>query len=168
MKRALGLAAIAACLAGCAATPESIAPAYISEVTYQNWSCQQLSEETVRLSAAYQVAASEQHHARTNDTVGVIFLGLPVASMSGGNVAPQVASLKGNQDAVQRAMILKNCRNSGGEVQAAVYQQPTASTPPQPAPAPTVAGPRPASAQPGAPKGKGCIKVVTDQSQSTC
>jgi hypothetical protein len=154
-------AAVAAILAGCAATPESIAPAYVSEVTYQNWSCQQLSEETMRLNAAYQVAAQEQHHARTNDTVGVLLLGLPVASLSGGNVAPQVASLKGNQAAVERAMTLKNCRNAA-EVQPAVYQTPG----PAPVAAAAAAQKQPTAAP--AAKGKGCVRVVTDPSQTVC
>lgn len=100
-------------VSACAATPESIQPAYVSEVTYQNWSCQQLGEEQARLSSAYASAAAQQSKARSNDTVGVLFLGLPVSSMSGGNVAPQIANLKGQQEAVQKAATLKNCSRGG-------------------------------------------------------
>ena len=96
-------------LAGCAASPESIAPSYISEVTYQAWSCQQLGEESYRLSAALSNASNQQNQVRTNDTVGVILIGLPVSSMSGGNVAPEVARLKGETEAVRRASIGKRC-----------------------------------------------------------
>lgn len=109
MKRIVTALTCATFVTGCAATPDSIAPAYVSEVGYQNWSCQQLAEEQSRLSAAYAMAASAQEKARSNDTMGVIFLGLPVSSMSGGNVAPQIASLKGQQEATRKAMILKNC-----------------------------------------------------------
>jgi starvation-inducible outer membrane lipoprotein len=96
-------------LAACASTPESIAPAYVSEMTYQNWTCDQLSEEMGRLNGAYANVADQQHKARNNDTVGVILLGLPVSSLSGQNVSAQVATVKGNQVAVERSATLKNC-----------------------------------------------------------
>lgn len=97
-------------LSACATAPEAIAPAYISDVTYQSWSCEQLSQEMGRLNAAYTNVADQQHKARNNDTVGVILLGLPVSSLSGSNVAAQVASVKGNQVAVEHASTLKNCQ----------------------------------------------------------
>lgn len=109
MKRVITLAASAAILAGCAATPESIAPSYVSEMTYQNYTCQQLAEEQARVQAALATASDQQSKARQNDTVGVIFLGLPVSSLSGQNVASQVANLKGHQEALAKAGNLKNC-----------------------------------------------------------
>jgi len=103
----LGLLALAAL--GCAKKPESIAAAYVSHVTYQSWNCQQLGEESARLSDALAVASEQQTNARTNDTVGIIFLGLPVSSMSGDNIAPQIAHLKGEMEAVRKASTLRNC-----------------------------------------------------------
>lgn len=105
----VGAVAAAAALGGCAKSPESIAPSYVSEVSYQAWSCQQLSDETLRLSAAYATAAQQQEKARTNDVVGVILIGLPVSSMSGDNIAPEIGRLKGEQEAVRKAMVIKNC-----------------------------------------------------------
>ncbi len=95
--------------AGCAKSPESIAPAYISTVNYQSWSCAQLAEEQGRLNQALAEASTQQRNARTNDTIGVIFIGLPVSSLSGDNIAPQIANLKGQIVAVQQAASLKNC-----------------------------------------------------------
>ena len=105
------LAAVAAlsALAACAERPEAIAPAYVSPVVYQDWTCQQLGEEEARLNTAYVTAAGQQNNARANDTAGVIFLGLPTASMAGENVAPQIASIKGQQDAVRQTENRKNC-----------------------------------------------------------
>ncbi len=97
-------------LVACAANPESIAPTYVSHVTYSSWSCNQLKEEEVRLNAALSAASDAQKQARTNDTVGIIFLGLPVSSLSGSNQASNIGRLKGELDAVRKAMILKNCR----------------------------------------------------------
>lgn len=41
--------------------------------------------------------------------VGVILIGLPVPSMSGDNIAPEIARLKGEQEAFRKAMALKEC-----------------------------------------------------------
>lgn len=101
--------ALALFAAGCAKNPESIAPAYVSEVGYQSYSCQQLAQEQQRLNEAYTVAEAQQKKARSNDIAGVILIGLPVSSMSGDNIAPQIANLKGQQEAVRKAMIAKNC-----------------------------------------------------------
>lgn len=100
---------VAAGLSGCAAPPSAIAPAYTSQVPYESYTCKQLGQESQRIDAALTTASAEQDKARQGDTVGVIFLGLPVSSLSGQNVAPQIASLKGQQDAVQQVMIEKNC-----------------------------------------------------------
>ena len=96
-------------LAGCAVAPESIAPAYTSEVPYDSFTCPQLGQEGARVADALATASKAQSDARTGDTVGVILLGLPVSSLSGTNVAAQVASLKGQQVAIQQASIKKNC-----------------------------------------------------------
>lgn len=96
-------------VAGCAKRPESIAPSYVSALPYQSLSCSQLAEEMARVNAAYTTAAQQQNDAADGDAVGVIFLGLPTSTLSGGNVAAQVASLKGQQEALQQTAIRKNC-----------------------------------------------------------
>lgn len=68
-----------------------------------------MGEESQRLSAALANASKLQENARTGDTVGVLLLGLPTASMSGQNVAPEVARLKGEAEAVRKASIGKRC-----------------------------------------------------------
>lgn len=110
----------AAFAAGCAAKPESITPSYVSNLTYENLSCTQLGQEESRVNAAYVVAAGQQNDARTNDTVGVLLLGLPIGSMTGENVAPQVANLKGQQGAIRQVEIEKNCGTPAAIPQAAV------------------------------------------------
>lgn len=133
-------------LAGCAPTPESIQPAYVSEVPYQSWSCLQLGEESSRLDNALATASVQQNTARSNDVAGVIFLGLPVGSMSGQSIAPTIARYKGEKEAINRAMI----RNSCGEMMrihppAAPASEPSASTAPQkPTPQPLTNQPAPA------------------------
>lgn len=96
-------------LAGCAKAPSAIGPAYVSEVPYHSYTCKQLGEESQRLDAALSVASQQQENARTGDAWGVFLIGLPTSSMSGDNIAPQIASLKGQQVAVQKTMISKSC-----------------------------------------------------------
>lgn len=102
-------AGLAAVLSGCAKDPESIAPSYVSEVGYRSWSCQQLGEESARVGEALTRASAQQSNARTNDIVGVVLIGLPVSSLSGDNIAPEVARLKGEQETLRKVMITKNC-----------------------------------------------------------
>lgn len=106
---ALAILAIVVSLVGCATPPENIAPAYISEMTYMNYTCEQLAQEQSRLASALAATSDAQRRARTGDTVGVIFLGLPTSSLSGSNMASEVARLKGELQALQKAATLKNC-----------------------------------------------------------
>jgi len=120
-------------LTACAPTPESIAPAYVSELPYRSYTCDQLGEEQARLNQALSTASAQQSNARSNDTVGIILIGLPVGSMSGQSIAPQIALYKGQLEAVHRASI----RNACPEM-TRIQPAPPVVTPgvqPQPAPA---------------------------------
>jgi hypothetical protein len=94
---------------GCAQSPDSIAPAFVSDVPYQSYTCEQLGEEQLRLTEALTQASQQQQQARSNDVAGVILLGLPLGSMSGQNVAPLIAQYRGQLDAIRRAGIRRNC-----------------------------------------------------------
>ena len=96
-------------LTGCATPPEAIVPQYISEITYLNYTCEQLAQEHTRLINALSAASDAQHKARSGDTVGVILLGIPTASLSGSNQAANIARLKGEIIALEKAAIQKNC-----------------------------------------------------------
>lgn len=109
MKKFLILPLFCTILANCAQKPEDIGASYVSPTTYLAFSCNQLASEARRLDNAYTQAAASQRQARTNDTVGVILIGLPTASLSGSNIAPQIASLKGQIETVHRTQISKNC-----------------------------------------------------------
>ncbi len=119
MYRVTVILAAAALVTACAATPESIAPAYVSDLQFQSLTCDQLVEETTRVEQALSQASAQQNRARSNDTWGVILLGLPVSSLSGGNVAEQIAQLKGYQVALAKQRNLKNCARGGAAAPAA-------------------------------------------------
>jgi len=84
-------------LAGCAQKPEAIQPAYISHLAYMDYTCEQLASEQTRLVHALSTSSD------------AILLGLPVSSLSGSNQASNIARLKGELEALQKAMVLKDC-----------------------------------------------------------
>jgi hypothetical protein len=108
MRRYIALGAIAL-LTACAKSPDSIGPSYVSEIGYHSWTCRQLSEENARLQSALAVASARQENARTNDVVGVVLVGLPVSTLSGDNIAPEIGRLKGEMDATFKAYRSKQC-----------------------------------------------------------
>jgi hypothetical protein len=101
--------AVAVIATGCAKSPESIAPSYISDISYRPLPCQDLANEERRTHEALSRASEQQEQARTADAVGVIMIGIPVSTLSGDNVAPEVARLKGEIEAIHRAMATKKC-----------------------------------------------------------
>ena len=107
--RLILIAAAGLATGACAKSPDSIAPSYISEVSYQGYTCGQLADESLRLNSALATASVQQEKARTNDTVGVLLIGLPVSSLSGDNIAPEIGRLKGEQEAVRKASMIKRC-----------------------------------------------------------
>lgn len=98
-------------LAGCATKPENITPQYVSSVQYQDLSCKQLGAELARTEEALTVASGEQNKARSNDTLGVLLLGIPVSSLSGSNKAAYIAQLKGQIEAMSKTAIRNDCES---------------------------------------------------------
>jgi hypothetical protein len=103
------IAASAAILAGCAASPESIGPAYVSPMNFRGWTCEQLAEEGQRLYSALQVASEKQRQAQNTDTIGVLLVGLPLGSMTGQGVAPEISRVRGEHEALYRVAVEKGC-----------------------------------------------------------
>jgi hypothetical protein len=114
MRGIFGAVLAALFMAGCASKSADIAPAYVSPMTYQSYTCPQLAAEAQRVSAAAAAAAGQQDSQSTKDavatTVGVIIL-WPTLFLIGGDKqnAAQLAVLKGQMDAIEQASIQKNC-----------------------------------------------------------
>ena len=108
MKRIAVVLALAL-VAACAKSPDSISPAYISSQQYMSWTCENLALESMRIGQALGNASAQQENARTNDIVGVLLIGIPVSSLSGDNIAPEIARLKGESEAVRQATLAKKC-----------------------------------------------------------
>ena len=110
---ALGVC-MALAIAGCASKSADISPSYVSPVMYQNYTCKQLSEEAQGVSQRAAIASGQQDKARKNDTVKttvgvVLFWPVLLFNEGDGSKANEVASLKGQMQAIQQASVQKNC-----------------------------------------------------------
>jgi hypothetical protein len=93
---------LAAALCGCASSSANIQASYVSPLQYQSYTCAQLSEEARAVSSRAAQVAGVQDSNRTSDAV--------VTTVKGdGPTAAELARLKGDMEAIERASIQKNC-----------------------------------------------------------
>jgi hypothetical protein len=114
MHRRLFVAAAAALVAACATKSSEVAPAYVSPVTYQGYTCQQLALEAQAVSARATQVAGAQDQKRTNDQIATgvaVVVFWPAAFLVGGDgqTASELAQLKGQSVAIEQASIQKKC-----------------------------------------------------------
>jgi hypothetical protein len=107
--RILGIVA----LGGCASSSSDIAPAYVSPVAYQTYTCQQLALEAQSISTRAATLSGAQDGQRTKDgwaTAAAVFW--PVAFFVGGDkqTAAELGQMKGQMVAVEQASNAKKCK----------------------------------------------------------
>ena len=114
MKRIIATAAVAALVAGCAQDPKDIQASYTSPILYQNLNCDQLAQEGQRVSSKAAELTGTQTQKASGDAVAMgvgLVLFWPALFFIKGDkeTASELASLKGQMDAIQQASIMKNC-----------------------------------------------------------
>jgi len=80
--------ALSATVAGCASSSSDVAPAYISPVAYQGYTCPQLAQEAQAVSARAASLSGAQDSKRTNDviaTTAAVVIFWPAAFFVGGD-----------------------------------------------------------------------------------
>lgn len=112
--RWVSVAIIAGLASGCATKSSEVAPSYVSPITYQSYTCQQLGEEAQRVSGRAAEAAGAEDEKRTKDQVATgvaIVVFWPAAFFVGGDgqMAAELARLKGQANAIEEASIQKKC-----------------------------------------------------------
>src|SRR5262245_43922915 len=105
---------IALALAGCAKDADQIGATYVSPYQYENFTCQQLSEEARRLSSRAAQAAGVQNEKASNDkvatTVGVIIFWPALFFIKGNDtVSSDLARMKGEMEAIEQVSVKKRC-----------------------------------------------------------
>ena len=91
-----------------------ITPSYISPITYQTYTCQQLGQEAQAISARAAGLSGAQDQKRTSDQIATgvaIVVFWPAAFFVGGDgqVAAELGQLKGQMVAIEQASIQKRC-----------------------------------------------------------
>jgi hypothetical protein len=133
MRKPLAAAIAAAmALASCAKDANQVGASYISPITYQSYTCPQLSEEAQRVSARAAETAGVQDQKATNDKVAVgvgLIVFWPALLFTKGNDenTAELARLKGQMDAIEQVSIQKRC---GITFQHAPPPPPEPTTPP--------------------------------------
>lgn len=100
---------------GCTKKADNIAAAYISPITYDSYTCQQVAAEMQRISSRAAQVAGIQNRKATNDQiamgVGLVVFWPALFFLSGGNSenAAELARLKGTLDALEQVGVKKNC-----------------------------------------------------------
>jgi len=112
--RNLGIVLLCTTLAGCASSSADIAPAYISPVAYQSYTCQQLALEAQAISTRAATLSGVRDSQRTKDgwaTAAAVVVFWPAAFFVGGDKqnAAELAQMKGQMVAVEQASIAKKC-----------------------------------------------------------
>ena len=104
---------LAATIAGCAASPDDIAPAYVSPTAYSGQTCGQLNSAAAQLNARLATATGQQAKTASNDaamTAVALLLFWPAAFAIGGNdQAPAIAQMRGEAEAIRAAAVARGC-----------------------------------------------------------
>lgn len=96
-------------LYGCAANPDKIDAAPVAIDAYLRDSCGQLTYNKAKDEDALASEEQEQRSVRRSDAWGIALIGLPVGRMAGGNREDEIAQLKGELVAIDKARILCGC-----------------------------------------------------------
>ena len=115
--RVLGIVALGAALGGCASSASDIAPAYVSPVAYQSYTCQQLALEAQAISTRAATLSGRKDSQRTKDgvaTAAAIVIFWPAAFFVGGDkqTAAELSQMKGQMVAVEQASIAENAASN--------------------------------------------------------
>jgi hypothetical protein len=112
--RIMFVVTLCTCLGACASASSDIAPAYVSPVMYQPYSCLQLAQEAQAVSARAATLSGAQDQKRTNDaiaTTAAVVVFWPAAFFVGGDreTAAELAQMKGQMVAIEQSSIQKKC-----------------------------------------------------------
>jgi hypothetical protein len=117
MKKALSLilaiAFLTATLSGCATRSKNIDPMYVNSGKYARYNCAQLAEEQDKVISKVNAMSKKQDAEATKDavalTVGLVIFWPALIFMLGSDKKQELSRLKGEYEAVQDAMIMKQC-----------------------------------------------------------
>lgn len=114
MDRLIMASAIGMLLGGCASSSDDVGSIYVSPLTYQSYTCQQIGQEAERVSRRAAEIAGVQDSKATSDAVmtgvGIVLFWPSLFFIKGdGQTAAELARLKGEFETLEKVSIEKNC-----------------------------------------------------------
>lgn len=108
--RPISAVALTVALAACAQAPEKIQAIEAPPGAYSGLSCSRLASEERKVGSQLDELSALQRKTAQNDAVGVFLVGMPLASMSGGDAEARIASLKGQAAAIDARQAATGCQ----------------------------------------------------------
>ncbi|MEL6609299.1 MAG: hypothetical protein AAFO93_10355 [Pseudomonadota bacterium] len=96
-------------VAACAKQPDQIAAVPVAGDPYSRLGCKALASEHLKISQELEAASAAQKAAANGDAWGVVLLGLPLSSMTGGDKETLIAIAKGRLNEIRRVQVEKGC-----------------------------------------------------------
>jgi len=109
MRHLILAVSITATLAGCAKRPDAIAPTAIPMEAYTAMECNKLETDLAAERANLTTLSRAQNDAATGDAFSVFMVGVPLASVAGGDKEGLIAVAKGKVQAMESAKLRKGC-----------------------------------------------------------
>ena len=114
INRAFFVTVVAASLVGCATGSTDVKSTYISPITYQGYSCDQLREENQRIQTRISELSGNVDKKASGDKVkmgvGLVLFWPALFFLKGdGPETQELARLKGEHDALEQAYLKKSC-----------------------------------------------------------
>lgn len=100
MKKTICMLAIF--MSACSPRPENVRPAFVDDARFSGLSCQQVRTRRAVVQENIISLSKAQRNARRGDIIGVALTGIPMARVTGGNVAKELAAAKGEMEALNR------------------------------------------------------------------
>jgi hypothetical protein len=110
MKKTAALWALLVLLAACAKQPGDIVATSVPVDPYMQMSCRSLATERDGKETRLGTLSGEQEETANRDAAWMAMVHIPVASMASGDHADEIANLKGQIAAIDRAAQAKSCR----------------------------------------------------------
>jgi hypothetical protein len=107
--RRYGVLLLIGALSACAKGADKVLPSPVPTAEFEHAACPQLAAARIRNMETLTALSMAQDRASSNDTLGVIFTGLPLASMTGADREAELSVAKGRDLALQSQMAAKNC-----------------------------------------------------------
>ncbi len=116
---------------GCATPPSKISARYVSPLQYQSYTCDQISEELLRVNRKIIDISGVQKKEATKDAwamgVGLVLFWPALFFLIGTDKKEELAGLKGEYEALESAAIKKECKIAaeleGARIQREKYEE---------------------------------------------